>query len=82
MNYFVKIIPLNGRYAKAELVSKLNACGISEAEYFPGGWLDNSMSNVFPHLRFQDEEDALMYALKFGGEVLNEPPALTFLKVR
>ena len=73
MTVYVKIDRINGRNDFYNIVKSLNELGVV-AEYYRGGWGDYRIPLSAPHLKFEDEEDALIYILKFGGELLKEIP--------
>jgi hypothetical protein len=72
--YYVCIPPINGRLGFTLLAEKFLQCGILTAEYDQGGWNDYLEETTYPHLRFVDEQEAIMYILKFGGEVTTDYP--------
>lgn len=73
--WYVAIDRINGRYRFAELADKLRIRGFEErVEYSEGGWQDYMMHTVQPHLKFENEDDALAYVLAFGGEISKEIP--------
>lgn len=75
MTCYVAIERINGRYDFVELVSKLQMRGFEDrVEYSEGGWQDYMMHTVQPHLKFDNEDDALAYVLAFGGEISKEIP--------
>jgi hypothetical protein len=58
-----------------DLVEKLQIRGFEDrVEYSEGGWQDYMMHTVQPHLKFDNEDDALSYVLAFGGEISKELP--------
>lgn len=71
--YYVIVDSLNGRNEYADFALWVMQREI-EVEYFPGGWMDKVVEGVWPHLRFENREDALAYVLAKGGEVLTEIP--------
>jgi len=40
----------------------------------------NGDSTCYPHLMFTNEDDALLYALKYGAEIYSSPPLRPPLK--
>lgn len=59
--YYVAIQRLNGRRDFYELANLLDKRGYdNRVEYFEGD------EDVLPHLRFLDENDALVYCLTYG----------------
>jgi hypothetical protein len=75
MIWYVQIPKINGRTEFDELVKKLNIRGFEDrVEYHSGGWVDNELGTLYPHLRFQHEDDALAYVLAYGGEVSKMVP--------
>lgn len=75
MPYYIQIERLNGRKDFYNLAVTLDERGYDDrVEYYGGGWDDKEVSNVFPHLRFLNEEDALAYVLTYGGNILTEVP--------
>ena len=70
MYYYVRIKRMNGRNDFYQLARTLNEHGYEDrVEYFSGGWNDNMISNAAPHLRFDNEGDAVAYCLTYGGSV-------------
>ena len=76
MSYYVKIRRLNGRSDHVNLGLWLNQSGVVEVEYFEGGWADRSVYNLFPHLKFEREEDAIAYVLAHGGAYSRTVPEM------
>jgi hypothetical protein len=74
MSFYVRVPRINGRYDKATLASWLENRGMDDVEYHPGGWCDNTIHNVVPHLKFMREEDATAYVLAKGGKYSTEIP--------
>lgn len=75
MTWYVPIQRLNGRSEFLNLVEKLNVNGFGDrVEYYPGGWADNIVQLSTPHLKFENEDDALAYVLAFGGELSRTVP--------
>ena len=68
--YYITVDLLNGRRDFYELACKLSERGYEDrVEYNPGGWRDNQISIVLPHLKFLNEDDALAYVLSYGGNI-------------
>lgn len=74
MSYYVRIKRLNGRQDHADLADFLNTCGISNVDYCIGGWEDQMVHNVAAHLKFETEEDALIYIIAKGGDYSTTVP--------
>ena len=75
MTWYVALEGVNGRYNFYQLVHKLHERGYTDkVEYFQGGWMDREVGTVKSHLKFEDEQDALAYALATGGKVSREVP--------
>ncbi len=75
MTVFVAIPRLNGRNDLATLAEKLMRLGFEDTvEYNEGGWHDQSVQTAYPHLKFEDEQDATAYVLAFGGIVSRTVP--------
>lgn len=75
--YYIRIDRLNGMKDYLSLAENLYDRGYSDsAEYFPGGWTDNVVNNIAPHLKFDNIEDATAFSLTFGGEVSTEVPCI------
>jgi len=75
MEFYIQIAKLNGRSDFCELASKLDERGYSDrVEYHPGGWIDNKIHTVLPHLRFLNEDDAIAYVLSYGGNITRDIP--------
>jgi len=52
----------------------LEQSGIKEVDYFEGGWMDNQVQSIHPHLKFETEEDATAFILVHGGTCSKELP--------
>lgn len=74
MTHFVNIRPVNGRHDFFDLVNRLKAQGIEDAEYSAGGWVDGSLQVAEPHIKFAREDDALAFVLAYGGIYCTEKP--------
>ena len=75
---YVKIDRLNGRRDAYELASRLEPKGFDDrVEYYAGGWEDQYIGNIAPHLKFEYEEDAIAYVLAYGGEISRDLPEMT-----
>jgi len=73
MTVYVRVDPINGRYQFTALAEKLELWGFKDrVEYSQGYWVDQLNYTYSPHLKFEDEDDALAYVLAVGGEVLRE----------
>ena len=78
MYYYVRTKRLNGRNDFYQLAKTLNEHGYEErVEYFPGGWNDHMISNAAPHLRFDNEGDAVAYCLTYGCTMTQMVPEET-----
>lgn len=66
---YVRIKRLNGNRDYADLGSWLNQSGVRAVDYNEGGWSDQLIRNVAPHLKFENHEDAMAYVLAHGGEI-------------
>ena len=75
MSYYVNIKKLNGRNDYYELATQLFERGYEDrVEYNCGyGPLGDGMY-VDPHLKFNNEQDALAYILTYGGIICTELP--------
>jgi len=68
MTWYVEIPRLNGRLDFALLAEKLNIKGFEDrVEYHSGGWSDYNLESTRPHLKFENEDDAVAYVLAHGG---------------
>jgi len=76
MSFYVKIERLNGRNDHAILGSWLNQSGVGEVDYHQGGWSDQMRYNLYPHLKFEREDDAIAYVLAHGGEITRSIPEM------
>jgi hypothetical protein len=75
MYYYVRIKRLNGRNDFCNLAQSLYEHGYDDrVEYFAGGWNDNVVYSVAPHLRFIEEGDAVAYCLTYGCTVSTQIP--------
>ena len=73
--WYVALKGINGRYDFFQLVKNLHDRGfIDKVEYFQGGWMDRQVGTIQQHLKFEDEQDALAFALATGNKVSKEPP--------
>jgi hypothetical protein len=73
MSYYVKIERLT-RYDRVFLGLWLQESGVKEVDYHEGGWADQCIYNVHPHLKFEQQGDAIAYILKHGGEITQKIP--------
>lgn len=67
MKYFYVTI---SRLTSKELISLAEwrlQSGVETMDYASGGWTDQLIKNVIPHLRFDREGDAIAYVLAHGG---------------
>ena len=70
MTLYIQVEKINGRNGLAELAEKLSRLGFEDTVlYNEGGWQDNSIEIAHPHLRFENEQDAVAYVLAFGGRI-------------
>jgi hypothetical protein len=70
MTVYVKVQRINGKHDLAELAAKLEPKGFGDrVEYNSGGWRDRQFYIVAPHLKFENEDDAIAYVLAYGGEI-------------
>lgn len=77
MTVYVKIRRLNGRYDLLELATELQSKGFDDrVEYNMGGWQDKQSGMVAPHLKFENEDDAIAYVLAHGGAYSNRLPEM------
>jgi len=74
MSFYVKIRRLNGRQDHALLGEWLNQSGVIEVDYHEGGWADQCINNIHPHLKFEKEEDAMAWVLAHGGNYTTRIP--------
>jgi hypothetical protein len=74
MSFYVKIKRLNGRKDHAVLAAWLIQSGVVEVDYHEGGWADQFVYNLHPHLKFEREEDAVAYILANGGSYSMDIP--------
>lgn len=61
--YYVTICRLNGRQAFYQLAKQLEECGYGDRVLYCDGECDDA---TLPHLRFDDEGDAVAYCLTHG----------------
>ena len=76
MSFYVKIKRLNGLNDHTILGSWLNQSGVGEVDYHRGGWSDQMLYNLYPHLKFEREDDAIAYVLAHGGEITRSIPEM------
>lgn len=75
MTWYVEIPKINGRFEFVDLVEKLNIKGFEDrVEYYSGGWADDMLETTQPHLKFENEDDALAYILAYGGAISRTVP--------
>jgi hypothetical protein len=80
MSYFVIIPKVMGRIEHFALADRLIQLGlIGEAEYNAGGWTDDEIFTVKPHLKFENEADAIVFALAEGKTVHHSLPVVARL---
>ncbi len=71
MNWFIKVPQINGRIDWYSIVKLLEFMG--NVEYHPGE-KTNSGLIIYPHLKFDDEHDALAFSLKSGSTISTHVP--------
>lgn len=74
MTLYIRVPRIKGREAWYNLIPCLCPFGIDEVEYNDGGWSDHHLSNVAPHLKFDNHSDALVCALALGLLISTELP--------
>ena len=75
VSYYIEIPRINGRNDMARLSHRLYICGYKDSvEYCAGGWADSDLEVIRPHLKFEDEQDAVAYSLTYGVNVSKVPP--------
>jgi hypothetical protein len=74
VSFYVKIKRLNGRRGHVILGEWLNHSGVVEVDYHDGGWSDQCVHNLHPHLKFESEEDAIAWVLAHGGSYTTKVP--------
>ena len=65
---------INGRNELRKYSELMATRGFIDVEYHLGGWDDMCIHNVWPHLRFQHEEDAIAYCLAVGNTYSTKIP--------
>ena len=78
MFYYVEVARL-ATLQWIELFIKLSQSGYTDVHYDNGGWIEYEVKYVMPHLRFENEEDAMAYKLSHGGKVRTTKPYRTTL---
>lgn len=73
---YVSIKRLNGRQDYFDLGAWLSQSGVGEVDYNEGGWDDRHLGNIAPHLKFENNEDAIAYVLANGGEISKTLPEM------
>ena len=76
MTVYVKIDRLKSMEQQLILGNWLLQVGITEVNYSHGGWYDNLVNNTSPHLKFKNEEDAIVYVLAHGGKISRTIPEM------
>lgn len=76
MSFYVRIDRMNGRSDHMRLGDWLNRSGVVETHYYKGGWDDNHVHSIAPHLKFEREDDAIAYVLAHGGSYTTTVPEL------
>lgn len=75
MTVYVKLESHISRHGLVDLAENLLNKGFGDdVEYFSGGWADRSIMNIAPHLKFENESDAIAYVLAYGGEISHTIP--------
>lgn len=76
MSYYVRF-RIKGRNDFCIISEQLLEKGFQDRiEYFNGGWHDELVPIVEPHLKFENEDDAIAFVLAFGGKVETDKPLL------
>jgi hypothetical protein len=71
--YYVKTDKLTKK-ALVKYAEWFHNCGFDTVEYNDGGWADQMIRNVAPHLRFNSQQDATTFILANGGQYSEEIP--------
>lgn len=74
MTFYVRIPSVNGRNNLTLLAEKFAEVGILDVEYHAGGWHNDWVASIPPHLKFENEEEATIYVLRFGGKIETRIP--------
>lgn len=73
MGWYVTVTRINGRYEWISISDWCHSRGL-DVKYNPGGWSDNDIETVAPHIKFNNREDALAYWLAHGGDFTDTIP--------
>jgi len=79
MTWYVQVPRINGRINFYLLCAEFNQNGYGDrVQYFEGdsGWHDILTATILPHLKFEYEDDAVAYTLKYGGTATKNLPTL------
>jgi hypothetical protein len=77
MSYYIRIEPIKGQRDLYNLAKNLEERGYDDrVQYHKGGHI-KGVYYADPHLKFEDEQDALAYSLTYGGEVSKEVPTFS-----
>ncbi len=72
--FYVEAEPWAGKTELLKRAQFFESHGYDNVEFFNGGWMDRSVNYVRPHYLFNNEQDAIAYALTAGKVVLLSPP--------
>ena len=67
MSFYVQVDNINGRNNFYKFIAAIESRGFTDVLYHNEGWSDTEMNSVAAHLKFEKEEDAIVYSLMFGG---------------
>lgn len=70
--FYVTVNVAPGMRLKVAVWAEQAGAGLVELCY--GGWADKTPHTVLPHLKFENEVDAMAYILAHGGEYSNTIP--------
>jgi hypothetical protein len=71
---YVRIERMNGRGDHVKIGEWINQSGTGLVYYNAGGWCDRGLGHIAPHLKFENDEDAIAYVLANGGEISKTIP--------
>jgi len=70
MAYYARFPGIYGRYSLRNQALLADSLGCEDGTLF----YYNGDDSCYPHLMFINEEDALMYSLKYGAEIFKSVP--------
>lgn len=58
------------------VIERLRLLGCDSASYYHGGWHDKENTLILPYISFENNDEACLHTLTYGGRILKEKPSV------